>query len=316
MVYNLASIYACKLKKGNLNIDIMKMNRKLILLTAALAVTGGMASCKGEAKSGQSASDADSAQVAPAKEQVAEPAEEAIDLGEIETETITMDEKWDFVNEELAQQSQEVGDGFQPSCSLEITFPTDKQSPELSKAVRAWIVSQCLSEYKGDKNDMNALAKAFVEQTKKGDGDEEVDLSVNKMYENANVITFSYSYSMYAYGAAHGMHGHCAATFCKKDGRRLSWDMFKKDTRWKPILEKGLMEYFDCGDRETLSDNLFDALGKLEKPATEPWVSADGIELLYQLYEICPYAAGMPELTIPIKKAESILVPEVYELLK
>ena len=55
------------------------------------------------------------------------------------------------------------------------------------------------------------------------------------------------------------------------------------------------------------SDNAEIKLINLPLPETEPWLTKEGLQLVYQQYEIGPYAVGMPTVQIPFTKLKSLL---------
>ena len=50
-------------------------------------------------------------------------------------------------------------------------------------------------------------------------------------------------------------------------------------------------------------------------PNTPPALTDKGISIIYQQYEIAPYAAGLPSFYIPYDKAADILTPAAKELI-
>lgn len=144
---------------------------------------------------------------------------------------------------------------------------------------------------------------------------ENVD-EVMVIYEDEEYVTlFSQSY-MYLAGA-HGTTGTTGTTFRKSDGKRLGWELLSGVPRRDLIrqIKTGLMDYYEIhGEteegmskddqlREILFDMEYDTYEKhFPLPASTPYLTADGVVLVYQQYEICAYAYGMPEVVIKRKK--------------
>lgn len=149
-----------------------------------------------------------------------------------------------------------------------------------------------------------------------------VDMSVKRRYETSRLITYSAEAYLYG-GGAHGMTYTVYVSFRKNDGRQLTWDdlvvpkMKKTFSTW---VADGVMRYFGMTDFENLRGNLL-----IEKPysrtsfplpAGGPGLLADGLRVQYALYEIAPYAAGAPSVTIPYAQLQKVLTPVAKQLLK
>ena len=128
----------------------------------------------------------------------------------------------------------------------------------------------------------------------------EENCNIGVLYEDSDYITMqdeSYEY----YGGAHGMYGTEAVTFSKKDGHRLGWELLK-DMPEKEILKeirKQLPEYLGISPSE-LDEHLL--VTEIELPATPPYLTKEGVTLIYQLYEITPYCDGTPIIIIKRQK--------------
>ena len=48
----------------------------------------------------------------------------------------------------------------------------------------------------------------------------------------------------------------------------------------------------------------------LPLPITDPWITSNGVEFIYQQYEIAAYACGMPNVTLPLDALKELLTPE------
>lgn len=152
-------------------------------------------------------------------------------------------------------------------------------------------------------------------------------LSIELIEQTEDHLTFLEHYEVYT-GGAHGGYMVSGATFRCSDGKRFSWEMFDHEKRAElvELLKKGLMAYFNQEAEEKIySDSaLFDQLilfddpdtpeNELEfglpLPATDPWITQQGVEFIYQQYEIAAYACGLPNVTLPFEALKDILTPE------
>ena len=131
------------------------------------------------------------------------------------------------------------------------------------------------------------------------------------------------SQSYVYYGGAHGgVTGSGALTFNKATGKKISRFVREDATgAIQPLLRRGLLQYFHAADYDVSDSNLNSCLsisdGIIPQPADTPCPNAAGDSLLftYRQYEIAPYAAGMPNFSIPVKDLMPYLTPEGKALL-
>lgn len=146
----------------------------------------------------------------------------------------------------------------------------------------------------------------------------EYNQGITLLYENDEYVTLQSAIYSYSAGA-HGSFVSAGETFRKSDGHRMGWELLggydRKELRNK--IKSGLMEYFEIKEEpnrsksEQLREMLFgEGIDGMERetynnnfplPATRPYLTKDGVSILYQQYEIAPYAAGMPSCSIPLK---------------
>lgn len=137
------------------------------------------------------------------------------------------------------------------------------------------------------------------------------EVKTSPVYEDDQYITMHSAIYVYL-GGAHGSYIDGGATFRKSDGRRMGWDLLKGMGRKELTdrIKKGLMPYFSVTNLDDLCEmlligDIFDDVQKRHAfdhdfplPATAPYLTKDGIQIIYQQYEIAPYAAGLPSCVI------------------
>ena len=152
------------------------------------------------------------------------------------------------------------------------------------------------------------------------------NLTISLAEQTHDYLTFTLGYEVYT-GGAHG--GYCAegATFSRRDGSRFSWSCFDPDKRAEMVelLKHGLMGYFSSSEEQVTTDSaLFDFLLLFDDPDTpenelefglplpqaDPWLTREGLCFIYQQYEIAPYAAGLPNVTLPVDAVKDYLSEE------
>lgn len=288
------------------------MKKKILIAGAALAMTTVFTAC--ENKNNNAVKDA-------TKEQLAKkPAEAKADLSVLEVDSVEVDEHWALSDPTMAEFAGETKPGLH--CVIDV--PSFEQSPVLANAIMEWMNERCFGGvYKGDLKDVKAMIAAYIESCQEEEGgmgpDAQYEFEVRKVYENDKVVTFMMHGYDYAFGAAHGMPYINGASFRKSDGKLFGWNMFVENADLQASLKKGLKEYFDVTTDEELEENLLmddvNSVNYLPKPATDPWITKDGVEMIYQSYEVACYAAGQPNVVIPTDVVKKMLTASAVDLL-
>ena len=216
-------------------------------------------------------------------------------------------------------------------------FPArDASSAKLDNAVRKWLHEKLASacedslrlDYKGDLQDGNALIRHYQKKFIDNSLKELVELAklredtafhtnyfvtfkAKTVYETEKLVTYRLDIDQYM-GGAHGLTTLTYATFRKIDGHILTWgDVLRPASRpsFSRLLAKGVVRYFAQYDKSVKTfaqakKSLFlpegTTMSNFPFPATNPGLTAKGVEAVYQSYEIGPYAIGRPSVTIPL----------------
>jgi len=120
-------------------------------------------------------------------------------------------------------------------------------------------------------------------------------------------------------GGAHGLPYCYGATFSKADGHMLGNPVKDTDSpAFHKLLIEGVASYFS--EDGVTEDNLHEWLlvepDNLTGPANEPFLVKNGVRFIYSAYEIAPFAAGLPEFTIPYDKIKPFLTTEAKRLIE
>ena len=157
--------------------------------------------------------------------------------------------------------------------------------------------------------DMKSILEVYKEEEPK---ELTYDMNISVDYEDNEYFTLvatTYTY----YGGAHGSTIVCGQTFRKADGKRVGWELLSgySAKELKKKIKHGLKGYFNIPSDAADSENqLMNSLmiddeafrNDFPLPEATPYLSAKGVCIQYQQYEIACYAAGMPECYIPVKK--------------
>ena len=127
----------------------------------------------------------------------------------------------------------------------------------------------------------------------------------------------TFSFVGYTYlGGAHGSAYVIPGLFALPSGRQITWDSLiapGKQAQLLDMIRRALMEqYFEVSTTEALADMLLVSPSEIQLPAAGPALTPSGLEVIYQQYEIAPYAAGMPSCTIPMDDLRPLLNPSLH----
>lgn len=286
------------------------MRKKTLLVGALLAFATLFTACdnwkKGTAKA--------------VEKEVTEEVSVTEDPSVLKVDSVKFDVHWELSDPELAEYTG----GEKPGLKCVIDVPSFKQNPVLANAIMEWINEHFGGTYKGDMKDVKSMVKAYIKFCRKEEGgmgsDAQYEFEIRKIYENENVVTYLMSGYDYAFGAAHGMPYINGASFRKSDGKLFGWNMFSNTADLQASLKRGLMDYFDVTEDSELEDNLMVdgiySVNNLPKPDSDPWITKDGVEMVYQSYEVACFAAGQPNVVIPTAQAKTMLTATASKLLE
>ncbi len=225
------------------------------------------------------------------------------------------------------------------TCSLTVDYPVSGNEA-LVKNVRGWIAkgmaapAMIMSDSIPSKvYDGIADGKVFLDSvvgalmsSSKADFDDyakqgfaaiyEYVFSAKESYQTPSFVTYVASNYIYQ-GGAHGSSTTSGAVFSLDSGDMYGWNMFVPDSlpAVKSIVKESLMkDYFKVGDAAELRAALLVDPDTLPLPSASPYFMPDGVHFVYQQYEIAPYAAGMPECTVPYSSVMNMFTPAVEKL--
>lgn len=205
--------------------------------------------------------------------------------------------------------------GVECSARISIDYP-EGGNPILLNNIREWMLGETGGTEATDINNAGALAKEYINGSMKelkemandmgGNGGSmplAYSLDITKIYEGDKFVTFNAANYMYT-GGAHGSYFTRSTTFRKSDGKIFGTDMLdmSKQTAIREIIEKRLLPLFEVRTAAQLHEILFLPEGEtlVPLPSTPPYIDNGDMVFVYQQYEIAPYAAGSPEVRIPI----------------
>ena len=207
----------------------------------------------------------------------------------------------------------------------------------LKNSIAEYISEQLGATYMGSLENKDSLMQYYVESTKKylNANIEEMELTdqtvawsadIRKDCETDKYVT--YTCGIYQYlGGAHGMGNMSGMTFRKSDGRRFGSEILRQsvygDTSFNTILKEGIKDYFQEFDGKRMTDQELQdiivggecTVDFLPQPKTAPYLTKEGVMIIYQPYELFSYAAGCVRFIVPFSKIKPYLNAEVLKML-
>jgi hypothetical protein len=217
--------------------------------------------------------------------------------------------------------------------AVEVDFPVSGPS-KLVNALKKSLAA-CLGVAVADAQDGNTFANKVVNKNiadlKKGLEDDDMvpelyyNNVVKKVYENDKLLTIMYGGNVF-YGGAHEDHFAVGVTYRKTDGKSFgTYDILNEDA-WDQIQDKvaaSLRKFFDVKTNREMADELMgDGIICTNKdfylpmPENPPFVDNGDLVFIYATYEIASFAAGMPEVRIPLKDIQQHLKAGFKALVK
>lgn len=177
---------------------------------------------------------------------------------------------------------------------------------------------------------LNRLAKDDDDARRAGYGeDEDLDIhdfqwnciyNMNRVLDEDRYCVFYSEMYQYLGGMHGGISGSGYITYSKADGMRVT-GIIDPDavSDIQDLLIEGMTRYFAESGEDIPADQVINYLfiedGVIPLPKNEPFLSEDGVTLIYQQYEIAPYVIGMPSFTIPLSDIRPYLTDSARDIL-
>lgn len=135
------------------------------------------------------------------------------------------------------------------------------------------------------------------------------DIKFTKLHETDRYVSYLYTQEGFS-GGAHGWYVMQGQTFRKSDGRRIDYDIFREesmDELTELVKDNIFSQYFESDAKEMENLLTMENNDLFPLPQAAPIFREDGVEFVYQQYEIACYAAGMPACVISYDLLEPFL---------
>ncbi len=190
------------------------------------------------------------------------------------------------------------------------------EKPHISLFKTFMPVSVRLPNYPEAEKAINQITARIPDESI-GEDDEAMTQSLSyQVMQYGNFITVQTDYYSYGIGAA---HPNSAIGYAHYDLQANQWmqleDFFENQDKGLQAIGDYIVE--QMGNEGTLQDYWIED-GLLINPGHAFYIDKEGFSIVFQQYEIAPYAAGMPRFTVPysvLKPYLKVSLPSVAALL-
>ena len=158
-------------------------------------------------------------------------------------------------------------------------------------------------------------AQSFLEDFELDESNFVADASFEVKKNTSNVISILVKYYKYS-GGAHGYYEYIPYNIDLRNGNNLTLkEIFNPDKDYKTIINKEIESQIkELGQKEKDLDKIYDFYGIKEN---QKFYLDDGkIVVYFDLYDIAPYAAGVPEFPIVVENIKNQIKENYLILLK
>lgn len=181
----------------------------------------------------------------------------------------------------------------------------------IEKNINYKIRNDIMEFYNRSKNEAKEYNKNFPENPNKFVAN--ADFYIKKNSDNMlSILLNYYKYS----GGAHGYYEYKSYNIDMRNGKFLELkDMFKSNSDYKKVIDNEIRRQIEA---KAKSDPQYEGIYQFEgiKDNQKFYIQDDNLMIYFDLYEIAPYAAGIPEFPINISTINHILKDEYIGFFK
>ena len=208
----------------------------------------------------------------------------------------------------------------------ETNLKIDKDKINIDKYTNYEIIDEGINIYFNPyRSSENNIMKFFNEsQQQAKDYYENIEEVENKFVANVdydikknsdNILSIMIIYYKFA-GGAHGDYEHVVYNIDMKNGKFISLsDLFKEKIDYKTVINEEIRKQIeDLIKTDKQNKGIYEFEGISDKQKF--YIQDDNLVIYFDLYEIAPYAAGIPEFIINVNKIDHILKTEYKNIFK
>ena len=158
-------------------------------------------------------------------------------------------------------------------------------------------------------------AQNFLDDFELDESNFVADASYEVKKNTSNAVSILVKYYKYS-GGAHGYYEYVPYNIDLRNGNNVTLkDIFKEDKDYKTTINKEIENQIkELGKKEKDLDKIYDFYGIKEN---QKFYLEDGkIVVYFDLYDIAPYAAGVPEFPIVVENIKNQIKENYLILLK
>lgn len=193
-------------------------------------------------------------------------------------------------------------------------FEGFKNSDEINRQIRN-IVADFIGEIRAVSKSLEEYKNELIESGEEP-FDWETTLLINYDYSrNGDIL--SVKLDVYSYlGGAHGMNYIYPFTINTKTGEIYTFkSLFKENTNSNEIITNFILDEIEKHPDMYFFDDYKETI-KNKDGEYNYYIDGDKLVIYFDLYDIAPYAAGMPKFTIDADDIKELLKDEVYNSIK
>lgn len=193
-------------------------------------------------------------------------------------------------------------------------FEGFKNSDEINRQIRN-IVADFIGEIRAVSKSLEEYKNELIESGEEP-FDWETTLLINYDYSrNGDIL--SVKLDVYSYlGGAHGMSYIYPFTINTKTGEIYTFkSLFKENTNSNEIITNFILDEIEKHPDMYFFDDYKETI-KNKDGEYNYYIDGDKLVIYFDLYDIAPYAAGMPKFTIDADNIKELLKDEVYNSIK
>ena len=156
-------------------------------------------------------------------------------------------------------------------------------------------------------------AQSFLEDFELDESNFVADASFEVKKNTPNIISILVKYYKYS-GGAHGYYEYVPYNIDLRSGSNLSLkELFKTEVDYKIIIDKEIEKQIkELGKKDKDLDKIYDFYGIKEN---QKFYLEDGkIVIYFDLYDIAPYASGIPEFPIIVENIKNQIKENYLEV--
>ena len=185
------------------------------------------------------------------------------------------------------------------------------ENKELSKYINDEITNNIMKFF----NESQQQAKEYYENIEEVENKFVANVDYDIKKNSDNILSIMIIYYKFA-GGAHGDYEHVVYNIDMKNGKFISLsDLFKEKIDYKTVINEEIRKQIeDLIKTDKQNKGIYEFEGISDKQKF--YIQDNNLVVYFDLYEIAPYAAGIPEFIINVNKIDHILKPEYKEVFK